>query len=146
MTWHVRLRGLATLLLFCGPVLPVQAQFQGLRVLSEAEQRGALAALLAEPQMPMSEDPSCKADLSKPGRVSLAQALSETLARAAAVKPPRTVQVDCFLRRGYPLATGQEYCRLAFIPIRRPHDSGFGLVFVMDWPRKAVVPDRTECY
>ena len=146
MTNRVRLRALAMLIVFCASVLPTHAQFKGLRALSEAEQRRALAALLVDPQMPMSEDPSCKANLSKPGRVSVALALSEALARAAAEKPPRSVKLDCFARRGYPLSPGQEYCRLAFVPAHSLHDSGFGLLFLMDWPRNAVVPDRAECY
>ena len=136
---------LAMLALWLAPAL-AQAQFKGLRAVAEADQRTLMAALLADPQMPMSEDPSCKADLSAPGRVPVAQALAEALARAAAERPPRRVQVDCFQRPGYPLGAGQEFCRLAFVPVSKPRDGGFGILFLMDWPRKAVVTDSAECY
>jgi hypothetical protein len=126
--------------------LPAQAQFKGLRAPSEAEQRTLMTALLANPQMAMSEDPSCKADLSQPGTVSVTNALGEALARAAASRPPRVVRVDCFQREGYPMAQGQEFCRVAFLPAGRPKDSGFGLLFLMDWPRKAVVTSSAECF
>jgi hypothetical protein len=127
-------------------VSAAHAQFQGIRPLNESEKRQAIAALLADPQMPMADEPSCKADLSKPGRVVVAEALAEAIARAAAERPPRVVRTDCFERRGYPKAEGQEYCRLAFLPQNRPRDIGFGIVFLMDWPKKAVVADSAECY
>ena len=146
MSWRMRRGGLAIALSCCVLVLPAQAQFRALRGLSEAEQRSALAALLADPTQPMSEDPSCKADLAKPGSVGVAQALADALARAAAERPRRSVQVDCFVRRGYPREPGQEYCRLAFVPVRRPHDGGFGLLFLMDWRRQAVVAGSVECF
>ena len=142
-----RLRRAAVVLGICAmAALPAQAQFKGLRALSEAEQRSLTAALLADPQMAMSEDPSCKADLSQPGSVSVARALGEALARAAAAKPQRQLRIDCFQRPGYPLAQGQEYCRVAFVPVGRPKDGGFGLLVLMDWPRKAVVAGSAECF
>ena len=127
-------------------VSPARADFKNLRKLSEVEQRGLMSALLADPQMPMSEDPSCKSDLSKPGRVSVAQAVSAALARAAAERSSRVIRLDCFQRPGYPIAAGQEYCRLAFVDPAKPRDSGFGLLFVMDWQHKAVAVDTAECY
>jgi hypothetical protein len=139
-------RAIAALALCALTVAPAWAQFKDLRALSEVDKRGLMAALLADPQMPMSEDPSCKADLSRPGAVSVSQALSEALARAAAEKPPRTVVLDCFKRPGYPLEAGQEYCRLAFVPARKPRDGGFGLLFLMDWQHKSVVSGSAECY
>ena len=142
-----RFRRAGLLLGLCAlAALPAQAQFKGLRALSEAEQRTLMTALLANPQMAMSEDPSCKADLSQPGSVSVAGALGEALARAAAGRPPRVVRMDCFQREGYPKAQGQEFCRVAFVPAGRPKDGGFGVLFLMDWPNKAVVTGSAECF
>lgn len=126
--------------------LSARANFKGVRHASEVEQRAMMAALLAEPQMPVADEPSCKADLSSPGRVSVAQALARSLAQAAAERQPRVVRLDCFQRVGYPRAAGQEYCRLAFLPAGKPRDVGFGLVFLMDWPGKTVVAGSVECY
>jgi hypothetical protein len=122
------------------------AQFQGQRELTETEQRVAMAALLAQPTMPMSEDPSCKSDLQQPGRVSIAQALGDVLVRAAAESRAVTVKIDCFVRPGYPLAAGQEYCRLGLVDSGNAKDSGFGLAFLMDWKQRSIVPESVECY
>lgn len=146
MNRRLTARALAALGLCLLVAAPAWAQFKGLRTLSEKEKRGLMSALMADPQMPMSEDPSCKADLSRPGAVSVSQALSEALARAAAEKPPRVVVLDCFKRPGYPMEAGQEYCRLAFVPVRKPADGGFGLLFLMDWSHKSVVSGSAECY
>lgn len=139
-------RGLLAMSVGALAAAPALAQFKGVRPLSEAEQHRLMSALLADPQMPMSEDPSCKADLSRPGRVSVSEALGAALARAAAAKARRVVQLDCFQRPGYPMKAGQEYCRLAFVPPARRTDGGFGLLFLMDWPSGAVVADSPECY
>lgn len=139
-------RGLLVLGLCVLTAGSTRAEFKGVRTLSEAEQRGLMSALLADPQMPMSEEPSCKSDLSRPGRVSVSQALAAAVARAAAEKPPRVVRLDCFQRPGYPMAAGQEYCRLAFVPLGQRRDGGFGLLFLMDWPNKTVVAESAECY
>lgn len=145
----IRRRPLSLLLaatLGIGAALPACADFKQLRRPSEAEQRQLVAALLVDPQMPMSEDPSCKADLSRPGAVPVHQALADALSRAAAERPVRVVRVDCFARPGYPLEPGQEYCRLAFVPAGKARDDGFGIAFRMDWTRRAVVPGSAECY
>lgn len=134
------------LLVLAAASLPTLAQFQRQRRLSGAEQRVAMAALLDQPSMAMSEDPSCKANLQQPGQITVARALGEALARAANEAKPLTVKIDCFVRRGYPLAAGQEYCRLGFVVSRRAKATGYGLAFLMDWNQRAVVPESVECY
>ena len=121
-------------------VTPVQ------RKLTQEEQKVVLNALLAEPSMPTSDDPSCKADLSKPDAVSIVQALASVLARAADEAQPVLVKVNCFVRRGYPLGKGQEYCRVGIVPSRRPADFGYGVAFIMDWPSRTIVRGSAECF
>jgi hypothetical protein len=139
---------MACLLVVVGVCLAMaaQAQFQSRRTLSDAEVRLVVEALVQEPAAPLSEDPSCKADLAQPGSMSIAQGLAVALVRAATDKKPVTVQVDCFVRPGYPLAPKQESCRLAFLADRRPKALGYGLVFVMDWGKQAVRAGSVECY
>jgi hypothetical protein len=122
------------------------AQLQSQRTLSDVESRSAIEALLKDPAAALSEDPSCKADLTQPGSMSIAQGLAIALLRAATDKKPVAITVDCFVRPGYPLAPGQEYCRLAFVPDRGPRALGYGLVFVMDWNKKNVASGSVECY
>ena len=141
-----RFRLLVVLLLVVAASLPALAQFQRQRRLSGAEQRIAMAALLDQPSRAMSEDPSCRANLQQPGQISIAQALGEALARAATEAKPLMVKIDCFVRSGYPLAAGQEYCRLGFVVSRRAKATGYGLAFLMDWNQRAVVPESVECY
>jgi hypothetical protein len=126
--------------------LPAVAQFQRQRKLSGTEQKIAMAALLDQPSMAMSEDPSCKANLQQSGQITVARALGDALARAANEAKPLTVKIDCFVRRGYPLAADQEYCRLGFVVSRRAKATGYGLAFLMDWNQRAIVPESVECY
>jgi hypothetical protein len=116
------------------------------RKLTEEEQKAVLNALLAEPGMPTSNDPSCKTDLSKPDAVSIAQGLGLALARAAAEEQPVIVKVNCFVRNGYPLGKGQEYCRVGLVPSRRRADFGYGVAFLMDWPSRTIVRGSVECF
>jgi hypothetical protein len=122
------------------------AQFNAPRTLTERETRLAIEALLREPGAALSEDPSCKADLNRPGAMSIAQGLAVALVRAATDGEAVSVSADCFVRKGYPLAAGQEYCRLALTPASRPRSSGYGLVFLMDWNAARVMPGSVECY
>ena len=121
-------------------VTPIQ------RRLTEEEQKAVLNALLAEPGLPTSDDPSCKTDLSKPDAVSIAQGLGLALARAAAEAQPVIVKVSCFVRHGYPLEKGQEYCRVGLVPSRRPGDFGYGVAFKMDWTSGTIVRGSVECF
>lgn len=125
---------------------PAGAEFNAPRTLTERETRLAIEALLREPGAALSEDPSCKADLNRPGMMSIAQGLAVALVRAATDSEAVNVTADCFVRNGYPLAAGQEYCRLALTPANRPRSSGYGLVFVMDWSAERVMPRSVECY
>ena len=105
-----------------------------------------IKGVLGSSSSPLSEDPSCKVALSDPKPMPIAQGLAIALIRAATSKKPMLVQVDCFVRQDYPLGPGEEYCRLAFLPPGGRRAFGYGLVFVMDWPRKAVRPGSVECY
>lgn len=140
----IRAAALAVLLIL--PAGMAGAQFNTPRSLSEREQKLAIEALLREPAAALSEDPSCKADLNQPGAMSIAQGLAVALVRAATDGEALNVVADCFVRKGYPLAAGQEYCRLAFTPAGKPRSSGYGLVFRMDWSASRVVPGSVECY
>jgi hypothetical protein len=122
------------------------AQLDSRRALSEREMRIAFEALLREPTAALSENPSCRADLSQPGAMSIAQGLAIALLRAATDGEAVTVNADCFVRRGYPIGPGEEYCRLAFTSASPPSSSGYGLVFRMDWNAARAVPSSVECY
>ena len=126
--------------------LPAEAVTPMQRRLTEQEQKAVLDALLAEPALPTSDEPSCKTDLNKPDAVSIAQGLGLALARGAAEAQPVIVKVNCFVRRGYPLGKGQEYCRVGLVSSRRPEDFGYGVAFLMDWPTKSIVRGSVECY
>jgi hypothetical protein len=128
------------------PFSIAEAQFQKLRKLPDEDVQTAIKAVLADPSSPLSEDPSCKVALSDPKPVPVAEGLAVALVRAATNKKPILVQVDCFVRQNYPLGPGEEYCRLTFLQPGRPRAFGYGLVFVMDWPRKAIRPGSVECY
>jgi hypothetical protein len=140
----IRAAALAALLILSAGA--AYAQFNAPRTLTEREQKLAIEALLREPGAALSEDPSCKSDLNQPGAMSIAQGLSVALVRAATDGEAVNVTADCFVRKGYPLAAGQEYCRLAFTPAGKPRASGYGLVFLMDWNAVRVMPGSVECY
>lgn len=121
------------------------AQFNAPRTLSEREKKLAIEALLREPSAALSEDPSCKSDLNQPGVMSIAPGLSVALVRAATDGEAVDVTADCFVRNGYPLAAGEEYCRFALTPAGS-RGSGYGLVFRMNWSAGRVTPGSVECY
>ncbi len=121
------------------------AQFEPRRALSDPETRTAIEALLRDAGSKLSEDPSCKADLNAPGSMSIGEGLAVALVRAATDREPVQVVADCFVRRGYPLDAGEEYCRLALTKPQRPA-FGYGLVFVMNWKAKRVRPGSVECF
>jgi hypothetical protein len=122
------------------------AQFNAPRTLTDREKRLAIEALLREPAAALSEDPSCKSDLSQPGAMPIAQGLAVALVRAATDGEAVNVIAGCFVRNDYPLGPGEEYCRLAFAPANRPRSSGYGLVFRMNWSAGRVAPGSVECY
>jgi hypothetical protein len=137
-------RGIVLMIVIAASVAEAVTPIQ--RKLTEQEQKVVLNALLAEPSMSTSDDPSCKTDLSKPDAVSIAQALGWVLARAADEAQPVLVKVNCFVRRGYPLGKGQEYCRVGLVPSRRPGDFGYGVAFIVDWPSRTIVRGSAECF
>lgn len=114
------------------------------RTATDAETRTAIEALLRAPAAPLSEDPSCKSDLSQPGSVSIAQGLGAALLQAVTDKKPVNVMVQCSVRPGYPLQPGEEWCRLAFVQTRT--DDGYGLAFAINWKQKSVRPGTVECF
>lgn len=116
------------------------------RAVSDAEVRHLIDALLREPAAALSEDPSCKADLASPGAMSIAQGFGVALLRAATHARPLSVIADCFVRSNYPLGPGQEYCRIGFASRPKPRVPSYGLLFVMDWPKKSVVAGTVECF
>lgn len=140
----IRAAALAALLML--PAGLAAAQFNAPRTLTEREKKLAIEALLREPGAALSEDPSCKSDLSQPGAMSIAQGLSVALVRAATDGEAVNVTADCFVRNGYPLGPGEEYCRLALTPASRPRGSGYGLVFRINWSAGRVAPGSVECY
>jgi uncharacterized protein YfiM (DUF2279 family) len=140
----IRAAALAALLML--PAGVAAAQFNAPRTLTEREKKLAIEALLREPGAALSEDPSCKSDLSQPGAMSIAQGLAVALVRAATDDEAVNVTADCFVRKGYPLAAGEEYCRLALTPPDKPRSSGYGLVFKMNWGAGKVTPGSVECY
>ncbi len=78
--------------------------------------------------------------------MSIAQGLAVALVRAATDDEAVNVTADCFVRKGYPLAPGEEYCRLALTPASKPRGSGYGLVFRINWSAGQVTPGSVECY
>lgn len=122
------------------------AQGDSRRELSDREARVAIETLLKDPAGGLSEDPSCKSDLNAPGGMSIAQGLAVALVRAATDRTPVNISAECFVRRGYPLSDGEEYCRLDVREAGRPRGAGYGLVFVMNWKLTRVRPGSVECY
>lgn len=115
------------------------------RLLSEADQHLIVEAVLAYPHANTAEEPSCKSELSGPS-VTVSQALASAVVRAATSKHSMRINLDCLQREGYPLRTGQEYCRLGFSRASNPKDFGFGILFLMDWKGKNVVDGSVECF
>jgi hypothetical protein len=113
-------------------------------MVTDAEARTAIEALLREPSAALSEDPSCKSDLNQPGSVSVAQGLGVALLQAVTDKKPVNVMVQCSVRPGYPLRPGEEWCRLAFAQTRT--GNGYGLAFAMNWQQKSVRSGTVECF
>jgi hypothetical protein len=122
------------------------AQVDTRRQLSDRETRVAIETLLKDPASELSEDPSCKADLSTPGRMSIAQGLAVALVRAATDRRPVNIGAECFVRGDYPLADGEEYCRLAVRDAAQQRGAGYGLTFVMNWKSTRVRAGSVECY
>lgn len=78
--------------------------------------------------------------------MSVAQGLAVALVRAVTDKAPIILQVDCFVRPGYPLGPNQEFCRLGFLADPSPKSIGYGLLFIMDWSKKTIPAGSIECY
>ncbi len=117
------------------------------RALSPAEVKLAIRSLLAQPSGQISKDPSCQADLASDKGMTVADALAETLVRAATDGHRITVRAECFVRRDYPLKSGEEYCRMAWVPANSPKpDPGYGLLFIINWQSRKVEPATIECY
>jgi hypothetical protein len=110
------------------------------RSLSYEETSTAMDALLKAAGSNLSDDPSCKSDLSQPGAMLVGQGVARLLTRAATTKGKISVRVDCFERDGWPKEKGQEYCKIEISDSERT-----GLVFLMDWPKHTVVPGTVEC-
>jgi|GraSoiStandDraft_4_1057263.scaffolds.fasta_scaffold756792_2 hypothetical protein len=122
------------------------AQVDTRRQLSAQETRVAIETLLGEAASDLSEDPSCKADLSSPGRMSVAQGLAMALVRAATDRRAVNINAECFVRRDYPLSDGEEYCRLSLRDAAQQRGAGYGLVFVMNWKATRIRRGSIECY
>ena len=121
-------------------------QVRTVRHLSDSEQESLIGALMSKSTDSLSEDPSCRSDLSHPGSMSIAEGIAHTLTRAANESKPVVVTVDCFDRTGYPRAEGQEWCRVALLYAKKPRPLGFGLVFRMNWKAGNVAPGSVECF
>jgi hypothetical protein len=126
-------------------VVPAAAQDSDRRM-SPAEAKQAIEALLADPAAPLTDDPSCKSDLSDPAPMSIAQGLAIPLIDAAVEGGPVTVVAACSVRPGYPLASGEERCRIGFSGEGAEGPSETGLAFVMNWTTGEVRPGSVECY
>jgi hypothetical protein len=142
---HVLLSLVGAFLLTCWSSI-AGAQIETPRPLSDDEIRSVIGALLKVSTFPLSEDPSCKADLNRRGSMSIAEGLAVALFRAATEKGPVSVNADCFVRRGYPLSAGQEYCSLAFALDGPRRGARYGLLFIMDWTNKAAIMGSVECF
>ena len=117
------------------------------RALMPAEAKLAIRSLMAQSAGEISKDPSCQADLASTKAMTLADAMAETLVRAATDDRRIALRAECFVRSDYPLKPGEEYCRVAWVPANAPKaDSGYGLLFIMNWQTKAVAPQSIECY
>ena len=142
----MKVSGALAALLVHAAMTGAAAQVDPPRELSDGETRVAIETLLKEPANGLSDDPSCKTDLNAPGGMSIAQGLAVALVRAATDRIPVNIRAECFVRRGYPLSDGEEYCRLAVRDPARPRGAGYGLVFVMNWKAMRVRPRSVECY
>jgi hypothetical protein len=100
----------------------------------------AIDALLSAADTNMSEDPSCKADLSQPHKMRVSEGLARLLSRAASERRQISFVVECFDRADWPRKAGQEYCKIYITDSEHT-----GLVFLMDWSSKSVVPGSVEC-
>ena len=116
------------------------------RRLSATKVDRVVHALLAEPSAYLSEDPSCRSDLSRPGHMSIADGLALMLTRAATGSGSLVLRVDCFDRPGFPLGDAEEVCRLAFLQGKVKGQLGYGLAFVMNWKSQKIRPNSVECY
>jgi hypothetical protein len=116
------------------------AQRTEARSLSYEETSIAMDALMKAAGSNLSDDPSCKSDLSQPGAMLVGQGVARLLTRAATTKGKILVRVGCFERDGWPKEKGQEYCKIGISDSERT-----GLVFLMDWPKHIVVPGTVEC-
>lgn len=139
-----QLLGASILLLACSHLFGANREVS--RALSDEEVESVISALLKDPTAPLSEDPSCKADLSAPGSMSIAEGLAVALVRAATERKSVVVRADCAERPGFPLDKGQELCRLTLLPEGLSAAAGYGLIFVMDWPKGAAVSHSVECF
>lgn len=122
------------------------AEAAGGRVLSAVETRLALTALARSAATALSEDPSCKDDVTSPGTMSVTQGLTRALFRAVTDKVPITIQASCSDRPGYPRAAGQDYCRVAFMPAGKRAEGPYGLVFLIDWKTETIAPSSVACF
>lgn len=121
-------------------------EIRSVRKLSDAERKLVVETLLSKSAEALSEDPSCRSDISRPGSMSIAQGIALSLTRASTESRPMIVTADCFDRTGYPRSEGQEWCRVALVYANKRRSSGFGLIFRMDWKASDVVPGSAECY
>jgi hypothetical protein len=78
--------------------------------------------------------------------MSIAQGLAAALVRAALEKKNVSVHADCFVRQGFPLLNGQEYCRLVFTRRGGSKAPSYGLLFLMNWAKREIAPDSVECF
>jgi hypothetical protein len=78
--------------------------------------------------------------------MSIAEGLADVLVRASTEKSAVIVRADCFIREGFPIGTGQEYCRLKFSSVGRGKNPRYGLLFIMDWTKALAVAGSVECF
>ncbi|MCV0396248.1 MAG: hypothetical protein K5872_04260 [Rhizobiaceae bacterium] len=115
------------------------------RMLDDGEAIKVVEALSRASTQPLSDDPSCKADLSDPRPMSVADGLGVALLKAVTSEEATGLTLQCVDRAGYPKTESQEYCALNFAT-GGGAEMEYGLIFLMDWQTGAVVEGSVECY
>jgi hypothetical protein len=113
------------------------------RQLTDAEITTLVGTLFRSQEAALSEDPSCKSDLSVKGPKPIREALATLVANAAIERAPVKIRASCFVRKSYKLDKGEEYCKFE---IAGPKQLATGLVFKMMWSNEQIVPGSAECF